>query len=201
MPTPIAPHAFRPASRNFVVRTAGGRVAALAAAALLGVLAADTGRGDEPPKPAAETPAAQAQPSPPAKPPFATVMKDAVRIDGLVPLWRKDGKVFAELTGGLLDKEFFVLVAIARGIGERAVLGGMSLSSGDDWVWVFRKVDDSIHVVRKNVRFFADRGSPEQRAVDLAYTDSVLFSLPIVTTGPGGGHVIDLGRKIGRAHV
>jgi len=194
MPTPIAPHAFRPASRNFVVRTAGGRVAALAAAALLGVLAADTGRGDEPPKPAAETPAAQAQPSPPAKPPFATVMKDAVRIDGLVPLWRKDGKVFAELTGGLLDKEFFVLVAIARGIGERAVLGGMSLSSGDDWVWVFRKVDDSIHVVRKNVRFFADRGSPEQRAVDLAYTDSVLFSLPIVTTGPGGGHVIDLGR-------
>jgi len=44
----------------------------------------------------------------------------------------------------------------------------MSLGFGDDWVWQFRKVDDNIQVVRRNVRFFADRGSPESKAVDLA---------------------------------
>jgi len=150
---------------------------------------------DEPAKPAApQAPPNAAAESKPGTPPFAVLLKDAVRVDGLVPLWRKDGKVYAELSNAMLDKEFFVLISIARGIGDRSVLGGLSLGFGDDWVWVFRKVDDSIHVVRKNVRFFADKGSPEQKAVDLAYTDSVLFSVPIATTSPGGGHVIDLGR-------
>ena len=128
-----------------------------------------------------------------SKPPFAVALKDAVKVNGLVPLWRKDDKVYAELTDSMLGREFFVLISIARGIGDSMLLGGMSLGFGNDWVWQFRKVDENIHVVRRNVRFFADKGSPEEKAVDLAYTDSVLFSVPIVTTGPSGGHVIDLG--------
>jgi hypothetical protein len=175
--------------------TPADRARVLALTLALVGLAGSAARGDDPPKPAtppAATPAASADAS--GKPAFAVALKDAVKVEGLVPLWRKDGKVYAELTSGVLDKELFVSVSIARGIGERSILGGLSLGFGDDWVWVFRKVDDAIHVVRKNVRFFADRGSPEQKAVDLAYTDSVLFSVPIVTTGPGGGHVIDLGR-------
>ncbi|MCX7430108.1 MAG: zinc-dependent metalloprotease [Planctomycetia bacterium] len=150
-----------------------------------------------PPAPATPAPAKDAAEAKPAegkssKPPFAVLLKDATKVSGLIPLWRKDDKVYAELTDSLLGKEFFVLISIARGIGDRFLLGGMSLGFGDDWVWQFRKVDDNIQVVRKNVRFFADKGSPEEKAVDLAYTDSVLFSLPIATTGPSGGHVIDL---------
>jgi hypothetical protein len=150
-----------------------------------------------PPAPATPAPAKDAAEAKPAdgksnKPPFAVLLKDATKVNGLIPLWRKDEKVYAELTDSLLGKEFFVLISIARGIGDRFLLGGMSLGFGDDWVWQFRKVDDNIQVVRKNVRFFADKGSPEEKAVDLAYTDSVLFSLPIATTGPSGGHVIDL---------
>ena len=150
-----------------------------------------------PPAPATPAPAKDAAEAKPAdgksnKPAFAVLLKDATKVNGLIPLWRKDDKVYAELTDSLLGKEFFVLISIARGIGDRFLLGGMSLGFGDDWVWQFRKVDDNIQVVRKNVRFFADKGSPEEKAVDLAYTDSVLFSLPIATTGPSGGHVIDL---------
>ena len=150
-----------------------------------------------PPAPATPAPAKDAAEAKPAdgksnKPAFAVLLKDATKVSGLIPLWRKDDKVYAELTDSLLGKEFFVLISIARGIGDRFLLGGMSLGFGDDWVWQFRKVDDNIQVVRKNVRFFADKGSPEEKAVDLAYTDSVLFSLPIATTGPSGGHVIDL---------
>ena len=150
-----------------------------------------------PPAPATPAPAKDAAEAKPAegkssKPPFAVLLKDATKVNGLIPLWRKDDKVYAELTDSLLGKEFFVLISIARGIGDRFLLGGMSLGFGDDWVWQFRKIDDNIQVVRKNVRFFADKGSPEEKAVDLAYTDSVLFSLPIATTGPSGGHVIDL---------
>ncbi len=144
--------------------------------------------------PAATTPAAAPAETKSGKPAFAVALKDARKIDGLIPLWKKDDKVFAEIPDALLGKELFVLISIAKGIGDRAILGGMSVGFGDDWVWQFRKIDDTIHVVRKNVRFFADKGSPEEKAVGLAYTDSVLFSVPIVTTGPGGGHVIDLAK-------
>jgi len=130
--------------------------------------------------------------SKPSKPAFAVLLKDATRLSGLIPLYRKDDKVYAELPESILGKELFVSISIARGIGDRFLLGGMSLGFGDDWVWQFRKVDDNIQVIRKNVRFFADKGSPESKAVDLAYTDSVLFSVPIATTSPSGGQVIDL---------
>jgi hypothetical protein len=126
------------------------------------------------------------------KPAFAVLLKDATRLPGLITLYRKDDKVYAELTDGLIGREFFVLISIARGIGERSLLGGMSWGDGDDWIWQFRRVDDTIQVVRRNVRFFADKGSPEERAVDLAYTDSVLFSVPIATFSPSGAAVIDL---------
>ena len=161
-------------------------------------------KADTPPSPPSPAPAttakdaAEAKPADPktdgksGKPAFAVLLKDATKINGLIPLWRKDDKVYAELTDSLLGKEFFVLISIARGIGDRFLLGGMSWGDGDDWVWQFRKIDDNIQIIRKNVRFFADKGSPEEKAVDLAYTDSVLFSVPIATTGPAGGHVIDL---------
>ena len=47
-------------------------------------------------------------------------------------------------------------------------------------------------MVRRNVRFRAEPNSPSQKAVDLAYTDSVLFSLPIAGRGAGGSYVVDL---------
>ncbi len=179
-----------------------------AAAGLLALTLASASAEDVPAKDVKAEPAAppaSAPAAPPAKdagsadtkggkPAFAVLLKDATKIDGLITLWRKDDKVYAELPDALLGKELFVLISIARGIGDRFLLGGMSWGDGDDWVWQFRKVDDAIHVVRKNVRFFADKGSPEEKAVDLAYTDSVLFSVPIATTGPSGGHVIDLSR-------
>ncbi len=124
--------------------------------------------------------------------PFAVLVKDATKITGLFNMYRSESKVYAELPNSILGKDFFVSISIARGIGERPLLGGMSWGFGDDWIWQFRKVDNKIYVIRKNVRFIADKGSPQAKAVNLAYTDSVLFAVPIVSTSPAGGHVIDL---------
>ena len=126
------------------------------------------------------------------KPDYSEVLKDAKTIEGLIKLHQKDGKLYGEITSSQLNKDFIVLISIAKGIGQGQLLGGMSWGFGDDWVWQFRKVDDNVHIVRRNVRFKATKGSPEEKAVKLAYTDSVLFSLPIVTKGPGGGLVVDL---------
>lgn len=126
------------------------------------------------------------------KPDYSDVLKDAKTVEGLIKLHRKDGKLYGEVATSQLNKDFIVLIAIAKGIGEGQLLGGMTWGFGDDWLWQFRKVDDNLHIVRRNVRFTASKGSPEEKAVKLAYTDSILFALPIITTGPGGGMVVDL---------
>ncbi len=147
-------------------------------------------------QPAATQPAATAAatPSTPASkyPPFADVVKDSEAVDGLIKLHHKGTRLYAELGHNHLDRDFIVLISIARGIGKGAILGGMSWGFGDDWIWQFRKVDERIHVVRRNVRFTAAKGSPEEKAVNFAYTDSVLFSLPIVTTSPSGADLVEL---------
>jgi hypothetical protein len=153
-------------------------------------VAAETGAaGGEQSKPA--TAAAAEQPKP-KYPPFAEVTKDHETIDGLIRMHRKGNRLLGEIGGRQLNKDFIVLISIAKGIGQGSLLGGMSWGFGDDWIWQFRKVDDRIHLVRRNVRFTADKADPQERAINLAYTDSVLFSLPIVTTSPDGSNVVDL---------
>ncbi len=158
-----------------------------------------------------DTPAetAGAEPSPSAKPAASSevkvstssgptpisheaLLKDAKTIEGLIPLYHKESRLYAELSGGQFQDEYLILIAIARGIGQRPLLGGYTWGFGDDWVWSFRKVDKNVHIVRRNVRFKAEGGTPEARAVKNAFTDSVIFSLPIITKGPKGGDLIDL---------
>ncbi|MEO0529072.1 MAG: zinc-dependent metalloprotease [Planctomycetota bacterium] len=126
----------------------------------------------------------------PKYPPASKVLKDTKTIDGAIKLHLSDTKLFAELKSSDLNKDFFVLITIAKGIGQTPLLGGFSWN--DNWVWQFRKKGDNLQIVRRNVRFKAKKGTPTAEAVKLAYTDSILFSLPIATRGSGGTYVVDL---------
>jgi hypothetical protein len=136
---------------------------------------------------------ASSSPAPqPKYPPYADVIKDCETINGMFKMHRKGSKLLAELSSSNLGHDYIVLISISKGIGRGMLLGGMSWGFGDDWIWQFRKADDRIHIVRRNVRFTAAKGDPQERAVNLAFTDSVLFSLPIATVSPSGAYVIDL---------
>lgn len=137
------------------------------------------------------TASAQDQPAPPAPGKFEQVTAGTKRIDGLWTLYTKEQQVLVELKQNQLNQDFLVLSSIARGISNGMVIGGMTW--GDDVLWQFRKVGDRMHVIRRNVRFRARPGSPEANAVRLAYSDSVLYALPIVMDTPGG-HLVDMTR-------
>ncbi|MCG8586734.1 MAG: zinc-dependent metalloprotease, partial [Pirellulales bacterium] len=123
---------------------------------------------------------------------FEVLTKDAKSAKGYMTLHQKGTKLYGEISSKHLNKDLIVLISIARGIGQGSLLGGMSWGFGDDWIWQFRKVDKNIQVIRRNVRFVAKPGTPEANAVKLAYTDSVMFSLPIITKSPTGADVVDL---------
>ena len=78
------------------------------------------------------------------------------------------------------DKPFLCPIAIARGVG----MGGYTLNFDEQWVLVFKRVGDKVHLIRRNVHFKAKAGSPIAKAVETTYTDSVLMALRIVSINP-----------------
>lgn len=133
------------------------------------------------------------QSTPPSK--FETATAGTKKASGeenpLFTIYTKDQQILVELKSQQLGQDFLMLSSIAKGASEGMVLGGMTW--GDDVLWSFRKVGEKVHVLRKQVKFKARAGTPEASAVRMAYSDSVLYSLPIVADTPGG-HLVDMTR-------
>jgi hypothetical protein len=122
-------------------------------------------------------------PEPPAEKKFEDfdkLTKGAQVLEGLFRLHHKDDHVYAEIRPDQFDKLFLCPIAIARGAG----LGGYTWNFGEDWVLLFRRVGDKVHVVRRNVHFKARKDLPVAHAVEVTYTDSVLLALKIRSINP-----------------
>lgn len=112
---------------------------------------------------------------------FEKVIEDSKRYEGFFKLYEKKENLYCEIQPSQLDEPFLCMISVARGIGSGFLLSGMTL---EEWLLVWRRVGDRVHLVRKNVRFRAKEGTPIAQAVDLGHNDSVLFSLKIESIHP-----------------
>jgi hypothetical protein len=185
--TSSASLASRPALRG---RFAFGLATlSLLAAGLLG------GCATPPPGPAAvaAAPAASApRPTPPATAPqpgqpqpFATVVRDARRIDGLFTLWQRDDKVWFELLPADFGKPFFFGPKLSQGIGESRLFGGNMQwqygALGSAQVAEFRRLHNQVQLIARNARADAPAGSAGGRAVQAGFSPSLLGSSPVAS--------------------
>ncbi|MBI4663372.1 MAG: zinc-dependent metalloprotease [Verrucomicrobia bacterium] len=131
-------------------------------------------------------------PRPPSKfRDFAEVTKDTIKYDGFFTLYRTNEILYAEIKPMQLNQPMIAPMAIARGLES----AGTPLNFGDEWILVFRRVDDKIQVLRRNIHYQAPRGTPLEKAVQQNYTDSVLMALPIVSINMATqGALIDFGQ-------
>jgi hypothetical protein len=126
-------------------------------------------------------------PAPPAGalPPFDTVVKDAKKTDGLIPVWRKDDKVWLELKPEDFGKPFFLSPKISRGIGEGRLFGGSMIGrwgpTGTPQIVEFRRVHNQVRLVAVNTDFVAKAGTPEARAVAAGFSPSLVASTAAVS--------------------
>jgi hypothetical protein len=109
-------------------------------------------------------------------PDFNTVVKGAKVYEGLFKLHHKDENLYAEIRPNQLNQPFLCPIAVAKGGG----MGGMTLNFDEQWVLLFKRAGDKVHLIRRNVHFKAKPGSPVSHAVETTYTDSVLMALRIV---------------------
>lgn len=112
---------------------------------------------------------------------FSKVTEDSKSYEGFFKLYQKKENLYCEIQPSQLDKPFLCMISVARGLGQGFLLSGMTL---EEWMLVWQRVGDKVHLVRKNVRFRAEKGTPIAEAVDLGHNDSVLFSLKIESIHP-----------------
>ena len=109
---------------------------------------------------------------------FATVIKDAQKIDGLFTLYRRDEKVWIELAPEDFDTPFFLSPKIATGIGEARLFGG---TMETPQVIEFRRIHNQVQMIARNERFVARPGTPEGRAIAAAFSPSLLASAAVAS--------------------
>lgn len=119
-------------------------------------------------------------------PDFDSVVKGAKIYEGVFTLHHKDENVFAEIQMTQFEKPYLMPISVVRGAG----IGGSTLNFDEQWVVLFRRGGDKVHLVRRNVRFTAKPGTAAAKAVETTYNDSVLMSLPIKTLNPLKGTVL-----------
>jgi hypothetical protein len=128
---------------------------------------------------AASAPTAAAAPTPGAPRPFADVIKDAKRQDGLFTAWQKDDKVWLELKPEDFTQPFILSPKVKQGLGEgRFFFGGIM---GEEVVVEFRRVHNQVQLLAKNMEFTAAPGTPTARAVEAAFSPSLLASTAVAS--------------------
>jgi len=123
---------------------------------------------------------------------YDQLIEGKTRLDGMWTMFFSDQKLLVELSNDALKRDYIIIPSISKGISRGNVLGGMSWGFGDDVIWGFQQSGDKLFVLQRNVRFRARPKSPEASAVELAYSDSILYSLPIQTKSPKGNILVDM---------
>ena len=115
--------------------------------------------------------------------PFDQVVKNTSPVKGLFALYqnKETGKIYLEIKPEQLNKNYLSTMTMESGIGERGIYSGMPLQ---DFLFYFRRVNNNIHFVVRNVNFRVSSGSPQARSLDRSFSDSVLYSIPIKSIHP-----------------
>ncbi len=118
-------------------------------------------------------------------PAFDTVIKGAERMDGLLPLWKRQDKVWIELAPANLGRAFFLSPTVVTGIGEAGVFGGLITSRSaqvgrPQWV-EFRRVQQQVQLLAMNAAYTAQKGTPQELAVQAAFSPSLLASVGVAS--------------------
>ncbi|MEO8754237.1 MAG: zinc-dependent metalloprotease [Casimicrobiaceae bacterium] len=125
-------------------------------------------------------------PAPSALRTFAEVSRDAKEHTGLFRLWQKDEKVWLEIAPEQFEHAYFFSTNLDQGLGESRFLAGSMSSSlsrrfGGPAIVVFHKVGGNVQMIARNVKYTAQAGTPEARAVADAFSDSLLATAAVVS--------------------
>jgi hypothetical protein len=155
--------------------------AILLSAAAVCNLASNPGLAQAADSPAASAAATSTPPRPASKfKDYTELTRGTQKFEGFITLYRTNDTLYGEIRPGQMNQPMIAPIAIARGMA----MAGQPLNFGDEWILLFRRVDDKVQLVRRNIHYLAPKGTPLEKAVQQNYSDSVLMAVPIQTINP-----------------
>ncbi len=117
---------------------------------------------------------------------FAEVTRDAKELPGLFRIWQKDDRVWLEIAPDQFDQLYFFSTNLDQGLGEKGFLAGSMSSSlsrrfGGPLIVSFRKSGNQVRMLARNVKYTAQPGTPEARAVGEGFSDSLVASTTVAS--------------------
>lgn len=109
----------------------------------------------------------------------------------------KDAQILAELPKNFEGKQFYLVATVAAGHPQAGVYSIWHGSVGVPTKTVYwSRRGDQLMLVEPNVSVRSSGDAQSKAGVERVNTDRVVLSVPVLTTGPGGGPVIDLDRAL-----
>lgn len=105
---------------------------------------------------------------------YDKLIKDAQAYKGYFNLYQKDDKLYMAVSKDRLNKKFLMNFELARGIGSSGLYGGSMINIFEGLLVSFQMHENKIFLVQHPHRYTAEEGTPEAKAVDLSYGESVL---------------------------
>ncbi|MFB2771848.1 zinc-dependent metalloprotease [Pelatocladus sp. BLCC-F211] len=120
---------------------------------------------------------------------FREAVKGTNKLEGLFTIYRsqEDEKIYLELKPEQLNKNYLCTVTLESGIGESGIYSGLPLQ---DFLFYFRRVNNHLHFVVRNVKFRTEEDEPELRSLARSFSDSVLYALEIDSIDPYSKNIL-----------
>lgn len=123
---------------------------------------------------------------------FNELIENAEKTEGYFNFYQKDDKLYMAVDPDKIGKDFLLNYQIARGIGASGLYGGTMLNIFEAEIVALRKKENKIFLVQKPHRYTAEEGTPQARALDLTYGESVLEVATIEATNSDSVALIDV---------
>ncbi|MGF1491682.1 MAG: zinc-dependent metalloprotease [Microcoleaceae cyanobacterium] len=116
--------------------------------------------------------------------PFDEAIKGTQKRQGLFTLYfsQETGRLLLELRPDQLNRNFLCFTTLGSGLGEAGIVQGGWLF--DDLLFQWQRVQDKLQLVIPNINFRTDADDPQARSIQRSFSDSVLFSVPILSVHP-----------------
>ncbi|MGB3533609.1 MAG: zinc-dependent metalloprotease [Microcoleaceae cyanobacterium] len=114
---------------------------------------------------------------------FEEVIAGSERLEGLFTFYHypDTGAAYIEIYPEDLNQNYLCFSTLESGLGEAGIVGGLELN---EFLFQWRRKHDRVQFVLPNINFRTEAGDPQSRSVDRSFSESVLYSLPIVSIHP-----------------
>ena len=126
-------------------------------------------------------------------PPYEEVSKDLEAIEGAFDFYRDPdtGAVYWSVGAEQWDTDFLLSSKVNGSVGERGLYGTIMM---DAFIFQLHRQGNQVQLIKKNLTFRADEGTPEARALPRSFSDSVLTAAPVASmpAAEGGAVLVSL---------